>query len=306
MKTFDISSICKCCCCERQEVLHPQAAVVRLNGDPVSLGTEADGVRFDFYAVLLIEQGCEATEDCGHRFYDYSAATMAFLRPGELLQLSRSGGLLERGWILAFHPDLLHRTSLGSHIGEYTYFGYDKRESLHLSDAERSKVNCCLANIEDELHHAVDGHTATILARHIQLMLDYCSRFYERQFITRERSSTMLLSRLEDMVNAHLLSPAMQSGLLPSASDMAARLGLSEAYFSDFLLHATGLPFADFVQLRRLALAKRMLTAANGTPCFVARALGFGGVQRFSVVFKRTTGVAPRVWRQQRLGGGKH
>ena len=110
--------------------------------------------------------------------------------------MSEAGVLPDKGWLLAFHPDLIYRTSLKNHIKNYTFFSYNKEEALHLSQRETATVTCCLENIEEELHHSIDTHTATILSRHIELMLDYCTRFYERQFITRENRNKTVLEEL--------------------------------------------------------------------------------------------------------------
>ena len=106
-------------------------------------------------------------------------ATMVFLRPDEIFRMSATNTLPNKGWLLAFHPDLLYRTTLKNHIQNYTFFSYRKEEALHLSQRETGTITCCLENIEEELHHPIDAHTSTILSRHIELMLDYCTRFYE-------------------------------------------------------------------------------------------------------------------------------
>lgn len=305
MKTLNIHSICKCCKCVQQETLHPQAAVVRIEGDGVGDEINSDSVRFDFYSVLFAENSAEECKCCGQRFYDYSAATMIFLRPGEIFRMSASGTLPRKGWILAFHPDLLHHTSLGAHIDSYTFFDYDKRESLHLSHSERDTICCCTANIDAELHHAVDRHSATILARHIQLLLDYCRRFYERQFITRERSNAIIMEQLERLTAEYLSSPAMQRGVLPAADDFAARLGLTPAYFADLLRFLTGKSFEVYFQSKRLDYAASLLLSLNGTPTYVAEALGWGSVTRFSVLFKRWSGMSPLNYRRNHSERGR-
>lgn len=114
--------------------------------------------------------------------------------------MNKNNTLPDKGWLLAFHPDLLLCTTLKNHIDNYTFFFYRKEEALHLSQREMAKVTCCLENIEDELHHSIDTHSNTILSRHIELLLDYCSRYYERQFITRENKNRMILGKMEGIL----------------------------------------------------------------------------------------------------------
>ena len=140
--------------------------------------------KIEFYAILLIEECPDSCCCCGRKYYDYSNATMVFLTPGEIFRMSENNTLPNKGYLLAFHPDLLFRTSLNNHIKNYTFFSYKKEEALHLSQRETSQNNMLPWKIiEDELHHPIDTHSSTILSRHIELLLDYCTRYYERQLL---------------------------------------------------------------------------------------------------------------------------
>ena len=183
--TLDIKTVCECNRCLGCKTLHPQVSIINLENPSVY----QDAVKFEFYAILLIED-CEGDCDCcGRKYYDYSNATMVFLTPGEIFRMNKNNTLPDKGWLLAFHPDLLLCTTLKNHIDNYTFFFYRKEEALHLSQRETAKVTCCLENIDDELHHSIDMHSNTILSRHIELLLDYCSRYYERQYITRDNKN---------------------------------------------------------------------------------------------------------------------
>ena len=137
-----------------------------------NLNLKQEAVKFDFYTILLIEE-CPNSCCCGRKYYDFSNTTMVFLMPGEIFRMSEENTLPDKGYLLAFHPNLLSQTSLKSHIQNYTFFQYRKEEALHLSQRETSKITCCLENIEDELHHPIDTHSNTILSKHIELFLDY-------------------------------------------------------------------------------------------------------------------------------------
>ena len=288
-KTLDIKSVCECNRRLGCKTLHPQASIINLEHPDL----EQEAVKFEFYAVLLIEECTDGCCCCGRKYYDYSNATMVFLKPGEVFRMSEAGVLPDKGWLLAFHPNLLYRTSLKNHIKNYTFFSYDKEEALHLSGWETATITCCLENIKDELHHAIDTHTATILSRHIELMLDYCARFYERQFITRENKNKNVLEELEILLDDYITSGKLRDSVLPTPEYCAAKLKLSVSYFNDLLKFETGKTLDGYFQLKRLEVAKKMLLKAGNTPAIVARQLGYNSVQYFSLLFKRNTGIAP-------------
>jgi AraC-like DNA-binding protein len=288
--------VCECCHCLGSKTLHPQVSLINLEKPEL----EEDAVKFEFYAILLIEDCPDGCCCCGRKYYDYSVATMVFLTPGEIFRMSKEDTLPPKGWLLAFHPDLLFRTSLKNHIKNYTFFSYHKEEALHLSRRETSTVTCLLEHIEEELHHPIDAHTGTILSRHIELLLDYCTRFYERQFITRENKNKLLLARLDRMFDEYLDSGRLSAGGLPVLAQCAAALNLSAAYFSDLLKFETGKSLEEYFEFRRLDTARRLLSEGMHTPAAVARLLGYPNVQCFSLIFKRVVGVPPGEFRYSR------
>lgn len=292
-KTLDFKTVHECNRCLGCQTLHPQAGLINLENPSL----EEDAVKFEFYAILLIENCPDGCCCCGRRYYDYSNATMVFLTPGEIFRMSEDNTLPDKGYLLAFHPDLLFRTSLKSHINRYTFFHYRKEEALHLSQRETEKVTCCLANIEDELHHSIDSHSSTILSRHIELLLDYCTRYYERQFITRENKNKAILEKMERLLDEYIACGKLQSGQLPASEYLAEELDLSASYFNDLLKFETGKTLETYFQFKRLDAAKEMLMKTDATPAAVARQLGYPNVQYFSLVFKKITGVAPSNYR---------
>lgn len=288
-ETLDIRTVYECNCCLGCKTLHPQVSIINLEYP----GLEQETVKFEFYAILLIEECDDGCCCCGRKYYDYSNATMVFLKPGEIFRMSEAGVLPGKGWLLAFHPDLLYRTSLKNNIRNYTFFSYRKEEALHLSQRETATITCCMENIEEELHHSIDTHTATILSRHIELMLDYCTRFYERQFITRENRNKTVLEELETLLDACIASGCLRNAPLPTPEYCATHLSLSVPYFNDLLKFETGKTLDEYFQLKRLEAAKKMLLKAGNTPAIVARQLGYPNVQYFSLLFRKITGIAP-------------
>lgn len=295
MKTtlLDFKTVCECNRCLGGKTLHPQVSIINL----ANPNLEQHTVKFEFYAVLLIEECPDNCCCCGRKYYDYSNATMVFLTPGEIFQMSENNTLPNKGYLLAFHPDLLFQTSLKNHIKNYTFFSYRKEEALHLSQRETTKITCCFENIEDELHHPIDTHSSTILSRHIELLLDYCTRYYERQFITRENKNKTILEKMESILNQYINSGKLQNGLFPTSAFCAEKLGLSAAYFNDLLKFETGNTLQEHFQLKRLEAAREMLLKGKDSPSFIARQLGYPNVQYFSLIFKKIMGVSPTEYR---------
>ena len=292
-KTLDIKTVQECNRCLGSQTWHPQATLIDLENPRL----EQDAVKFEFYAILLIEECPDGCCCCGRKYYDFANATMVFLKPGEIFSMSRENLLPDKGWLLAFDPALLFCTTLRTHISDYTFFNYRKEEALHLSQRETATITCCLENIEEELHHPIDRHTSTILSRHIELMLDYCARFYERQFITRENKNKALMKRFAREADEYIASGQLQGGRLPQSESFARSLGLSVAYFDDLLFFETGQSLAEYFRLKQLEYAKQMLTDPTQTPASVAHYLGFPSVQHFTFLFKKLTGIGPNEYR---------
>ncbi|CCX47273.1 transcriptional regulator AraC family [Bacteroides sp. CAG:927] len=290
--TLNIKSVCECNRHLRCKTLHPQVSIINFEHPDF----DKDAIKFEFYAVLLIENSPDGC-CCGRKYYDFSNSTMVFLKPGEIFRMNNTGVLPDKGCLLAFHPDLLYRTSLRNHIKNYSFFSYRKEEALHLSQRETETITSCLENIEEELHHSIDTHTATIFSRHIELMLDYCTRFYERQFITRENQNKTILEELETLFDDYIASGRLRDFRFPTSGYCAMKLGLSEYYLNDLLKFETGMTLDEYLQTNRLEKAKKMLLKAENTPTIVARQLGFVNVQYFSLLFKKITGIAPNEYR---------
>src|ERR1051325_2237436 len=182
------------------ETLHPFVSVVDM-----SKAAPRQGLRmyFGFYAILLKDVQCGDLV-YGRHTYDYQEGTLVFLAPGQVAGINSNGELYQpKGYALVFHPDLIHGTSLGKHIQDYTFFGYQSNEALHVSERERKIVLDCFAKIEYELEHAIDKHSKKLIVDNIELFLNYCLRFYDRQFITREHVQKGILERFENLLNEY-------------------------------------------------------------------------------------------------------
>lgn len=289
---LNIETVHECNCCLGYKTLHPLVSVIDLS----QANLEQCTIKFDFYTIIMLEGDVEDFL-YGRKYYDYSNASLLFLTPGESIKIDHSELLRRKGWLLAFHPDLLCRTSLGGHIEDYTFFFYKPDESLHLSLREKSKIIDCLHNIGDELEHAIDCHSKTLISRHIELLLDYCTRFYERQFITRCEANKSIIRQTNILLDEYIQSGKLKQGVLPSVEYCADKLHLSSHYFSDLLYFETGQNIYEYFQFKRLEASKAMLLEQGCTAGAVAEKLGYPNVQQFSRIFKKITGITPGDYR---------
>lgn len=270
------------------KTLHPLVSVIDLSKAPLEQRT----VRCDFYTITLIEGEAEYLT-YGRKYYDYSNASLIFRIPGETMKLDTGNTLARKGWLLAFHPDLIACTTLESHIKDYSFFFYKLNESLHLSLREKMKIIECIRNIEEELQHAIDCHSKILISHHIELLLDYCARFNERQFITRCEANKTILHKTDLLLSKYILSGKLADGVLPTEEYCADAFHLSPRYFSDLLKFETGKSIHEYFQLMRLNIAKRMLLDKDNTVHMTAKKLGYANVRYFTLLFKKITGITP-------------
>ena len=270
------------------KTLHPLVSTIDLSKANLTERT----LKFDFYTILLIEGQAEDFM-CGRKYYDYSNATMIFLTPGQSINMRENKVSPQKGWLLAFHPTLLYGTSLDEHIDKYTFLFYQLNESLHLSLREKTKAIECIYNIEQELKHAIDCHSKTLISRYIELLLDYCSRFYERQFITRNEVNKMILNQTDNFLVEYIEMGQLKSKGLPSMEYCGEIFHLSPHYFNDLLKIETGKSSDEYFQFKRIEAAKKMLLNGKLTVSQISDELGFPSVQYFSRLFRKMLGISP-------------
>lgn len=289
---LNIETVHQCNCCLGFKTLHPLVSVIDLSKANVEQCT----IKFDFFTVILIEG---EVEDFlyGRKYYDYSNASLLFLTPGESIRIDTGRLHARKGWLLAFHPELVWNTSLGNHLADYSFFLYKLNEALHLSLREKTKAVLCLQNIEEELSHAIDCHSKTLISRHIELLLDYCSRFYERQFITRCDANQALIRQTNLLLDEYIQSGKLKRGTFPSSEYCAAKLGLSSPYFIDLLKFETGQTLREYFEFKRLEASKQMLSDPANTPAAIAEKLGYPNVRSFTRLFKKLTLMTPADYR---------
>lgn len=286
-----IDTYCKYC---GFEVLHPLVTVVNM-AEAVRNYPECK-LNFGVYSIWL-KQGAGCSIKYGRREYDYQEGTVVSFAPGQVVQVEPNDGMSNSSIGLLFHPDLIHGTSLGRKIARYTFFSYDQTEALHLSERERNQYLAIIDSIKAELEHAIDKHSRELLCDHIELLLDICLRFYDRQFITREKVNVDILADFERILNAYFKNGLAEQKGFPTVAWLADRVHLSASYFGDLIKKETGLTAQEYIQNKIVTLSKQELLGTNLPVSEIAYKLGFEYPQHFTRLFKKVTGMSPSEYR---------
>jgi AraC family transcriptional activator of pobA len=277
------------------ETLHPLVSVIDFSkANPRRLRK----TYFGFYLIILKDVVCGDLR-YGKNTYDYQEGTLVFIGPGQVFGTDGGDELYQpQGFGVVFHPDLVKGTSLGQRINEYTFFSYQVSEALHVSERERQLVMDCFSKIQYELDHAVDKHSKTLLSDNIELVLNYCMRFYDRQFITRESANNGVLERFETLLRDYFSSDRPHRIGLPSVTYCAGELNLSPNYFGDLIKKETGKTALEYIQLRLIDAAKEKIHDPMLSLSEIAYGLGFKYPQHFTRLFKQQVGISPKEYRE--------
>lgn len=279
------------------ETLHPLVSVVDLTKATKIINHTQ--MNYGVYALFL-----KQTKSCdlkyGRRSYDYQEGTIVCFAPGQTVRVDMiEDEITPEVYGIVFHPDLIRGTSLAKSMKSYTFFSYAVNEALHLSDQEKEIVMDCLKKISIELEHAIDKHSKALIAMNIELLLNYCMRFYERQFITRSNANKDALTKFEQLLNEYFLSKLpMQEGL-PSVKYFADKICLSSNYFGDMLKKETGKTPQEHIQDKVIEMAKEHIVETNETVSQIAYTLGFQYPQHLCRLFKKRVGCTPNEYRTQ-------
>lgn len=279
------------------ETLHPLVSIIDL-----SKAKPMKHIRhtFGFYTIYLKdEKNCDLLY--GRHSYDYQKGSVICVAPGQVIGIEDTGEVFQpKGWALCFHSDLIAGTSLARCMKEYTFFSYEVNEALHLSERERELFVDCLSKIQHELEHAIDRHSKRLIAIHIETLLDYCLRFYERQFITRTNVNQDVLTRFERLLDDYFTKGQAQQSGLPTVKYCAGELCLSPNYFGDLIKKETGKSAQEYIQLKITEIAKDMVLNPEKSISQIAYELGFQYPQHFTRLFKKLTGYTPNKYRSVR------
>lgn len=283
------------------ETLHPLVSVINFSkANPRSWGGEKNvRINYGLYCIFLKDVKCGDLK-YERNYYDYQEGTLVFIAPGQVMEIENDGLVYQpKGHALVFHPDLIRGTSLAKSINDYNFFSYNANEALHLSERERQIVLDCFSKIESELQQNIDKHSKKLIASNIELFLNYCERFYDRQFITRDNVNKGILEKFEELLNGYFSSDKPQNLGLPSVSYCAEELHLSSNYFGDLIKKETGKSAKEYIQNKIIDIAKNKTFDSNKTVNEIAYELGFKYPQHFTRLFKNVTGYTPNEYRLQ-------
>ena len=277
------------------ETLHPLVTVIDIKESPEWLNGAM--LRYRLYGIFL-KQGAGCSARYGREKYDYQEGTIVTHAPGEVftvewnkdLPMSPSRGLL-------FHSDLLYGTTLGKKIKDYSFFDYGDHESLHLSQAERTVIMALMDQIETEMQHAIDRHSQTLITDTIGLMLDYCLRYYDRQFITRHKVNSEVFLAFQQQLKDYFLNGHPERHGLPTVAYFADKACLSPNYFGDLISKESGTTSQRYIQDAVIERSKQLLIETRLPVSEIAYQLGFEYPQHFTRLFKSRTGMTPNQYR---------
>lgn len=275
------------------ETLHPLVSVVNMSE---CTPREFHRINYGLYCIFLKNVACGPLR-YGINYYDYQNGTIVAVAPGQIFGVESNEPIQPKGWALVFHPDLLYGTELGRTLKDYTFFSYDANEALHISEKEREIIEQCFNNILIELNREIDAHTNSLVARSIGMLLDYCMRFYDRQFITRHRANSDILSRFENVLTDYLLSDRPRQLGLPTVSYCADKVFLSPNYFGDLIKKETGKTAQEYIQLKIIDRAKQLLAEGILSVNEIAEELGFKYSTHFTRLFKKSVDISPTEYR---------
>ena len=273
------------------KTLHPQVGIIHFNR---SENQPTHKMTFGFYALYLVKT-VGITMDYGKTQYDFNDGTVICLAPGQTIGVHRMpGGPVPEAIGLMFHPDLLYGTTLAQRIKQFTFFSYTSNEALHLSSDECGIIQNYMEHIERELNHPIDNFSRQLFVSNIEVLLNYCMRFYERQFASREKLNNDVLARFEQLLNGYWDSGAAKLHGLPTVKYFADKLCLSPNYFGDLIKSVAGRSAQECIQSQITEMAKEAILNPRLNTKQIADMLGFQYPQHFSRFFKKQVGCTPK------------
>lgn len=294
-----INTVSDYCKLRNYEVLHPLVSIVDF--DKIDLNKYSnegyDAFHYKCYAIFLKDaKGCKL--HYGGKPYDYDEGTLVFMSPNQTVELGDyDPDYIPKGYALLFHPDLLLGTNLGNKIHNYEFFLYSSNEALHLSTRERQIILSLLEKIQFELEQTVDKHSKNLIVNNLELFLNYCERFYDRQFITRAHANKSILEKFELLLNNYFSSEEPETIGVPSVAYFANEVHLSPNYFGDLIKKETGKSAQEYIQNKIIDIAKNKLFDVDKSINEIAFELGFKYPQHFIRLFKKRVGQTPNMYR---------
>lgn len=252
----------------------------------------------DFYSIMF-KNYCKNHFKYGRKAIDFQEGNLICIAPNQVVEIDNEVEEREdkMGWGLFFHPDLIRSTSLNEKIKNNSFFHYEVSEALHLSDKEKNILLECVQKIQTELQENIDVHSQYIIVSTIELLLNYCSRFYGRQLITRGQNNKSIISQIENLLTQYFAVNKINEQGLPTVKYLADKVHLSPSYLSDLLKKETGKNAQEHIHFYLIEEAKNLLLNSEKNVNEIAFDLGFEYPQYFNKLFKKKTGKTPMEYR---------
>ena len=277
---------------------HPLISIIK--NENVSYPADFGKYRyiFDLY-VIAFKSGVSGTCGYGRSSYDFEEGTILFTSPGQVITIGESQKQADttEGWTIFFHPDLIRKSPLGNSINSYSFFSYDIQEALHLSNTEKETLTELVQKIRQEYNHEIDRYTQKLIISNIELLLDYCTRYFDRQFYTRTNLNKDVVGKFEKYIKEYFESDKLAVSGIPTVQYIGSQLAISPNYLSDLLKKETGRNTQEHIHFYLIEKAKTILLNSVGSVSEIAYELGFQYPQHFSKIFKNKTGMSPKDFR---------
>ena len=280
-----------------QKPLHPLISVFDITDIAMIPDALRNAIYTDFY-VIALKRDCGGKCRYGQQFYDFEEGIMFFIAPNQVFQLEDVVLSQVKGSVLIVHPDFLQGYQLAAMVKNYGYFSYSINEALHLSEQEEKMIKEIMDNIKHETEMNIDAFTQDLLVSNIDLLLKYCDRFYNRQFLTRKKVNNDLLGKLEVLLDDCFRNDKLAMEGIPTVQFIAQELNLSPNYLSDMLRTYMGRTTQQHIQDRLIEKAKVLLSTTGLSVSEIAYQLGFEHPQSFHRLFKNQTSVSPVEFRK--------
>lgn len=278
-----------------QKPEHPLISVINLETIPP---TNYDSVRISFELFnISFKRNVKNKIRYGQNYYDFDEGVMGLMSPGQIVYFDNINSTEATGWWLFFHPDFIRNYPLGKKIKEYGFFSYEVSEALHLSEKEEKMIEDIMDNIQREYHSAIDMYSQDVMVSHLEVLLNYTNRFYNRQFLTRKAASMDLLVKIDDLLTEYFNGELVQQIGLPTVQYLSGKLNVSPNYLSDMLRKITGQSAQKHIHNKLIEKAKDYLVTSTLSVSEIAYLIGFEHPQSFSKLFKSKTNLSPMDYR---------
>jgi AraC family transcriptional activator of pobA len=273
---------------------HPLFSIIRFEDFPEIENDQRARLIADFYQITL-KTSCPCKIQYGQTIFDFNEGVVSCFGPKQVSIIEKDFALAKSGWLISIHPDFLRGYALSRKIRSYGFFDYSINEALILSDDEQKSLENIFEQLEKEYNLPIDNFSQDVIIANLEVLLSYCNRYYNRQFITRKITSSGLLDKFEQLLHAYFEDDNSKG--LPTAGHIADELNLSTKYLGDSLKQLTGQSTQQLIQQKIIEQAKETLSSTELSVSEIAYQLGFEYPQSFNKLFKSKTSQTPKEFR---------